>query len=106
MSSDTDLISRIIALTTCGTHISINEHRDVSETVAEYLDFGTVAGVNVSHNRPCIDPDVRRVMAETDTIVEITCYTETPGAAIVIYHYDLIAALTQMLQTLEGNADA
>jgi hypothetical protein len=91
--SDIDLIGRIVALTKCGTHIGVNEHRNYYEPVGVYLDHD---------DDPRIPPDVRRVMVETDTIVEITCYVTTPVGSVVVYHHDLTAALTEMLRILEG----
>lgn len=92
--SDTDLITRIVALTKCGVHIDINEHRDYYETVGEYL-----ARDEDLH----LDRDIMAVMVATDTVVEIIVYPNTPVGQYVVYHHDLTAALTKMLRILEGN---
>jgi hypothetical protein len=94
---DTDLINRIVALTKCGVHIDINEHRNLYETVEQYLPRADDLD---------LDPDVRRTMIDTDTVVEVISYPNTPVGHHIVYHHDLTAALTEMLRILEGNTDA
>lgn len=91
--SDLDLIGRILSHTKISLSISINEHRSVYEPADHYLD---------NDPETTIDPDVRRTMIETDTIIEIWCYPNTPVGHHKVYHHDLTAALTEMLRILES----
>lgn len=91
--SDTDLIGRILARPVVSLSISINEHRGFYESVSYYLDRDPDARINLG---------TRNRMIETDTIIEIWCYPDTPIGNIKVYHHDLTAALTEMLRILEG----
>lgn len=75
----------------CGVYVSINEHRDYYETVETRLN----------HHNAEVDPEVLRRIVETDTLVEVQFYPDTPIGSYVVHHYDLDAALDEALRCLK-----
>ena len=74
-----------------GVYISINEHRDVYQTIDEFISHPEVNYIN---------NDIYNKMIETDTLISITCYPTTPSGCYVSYHYDLEMALENLLNEL------
>jgi hypothetical protein len=52
---------------------------------------------------PEISEEIRKKMVETDTIVSIHFYPDTPISFFDIYHYDLDTCLDLALECLEDN---
>lgn len=79
----------------CGIHIGINVHRDFYQTARESLKEK-----ECYECPPEIADDVRQKMIDTDTIIELQFYPDTPIGSYCVYHYDLDAALTEALGCL------
>ncbi len=79
--------------------ISVNEHRNCYETVREKFNSGPDADF-----REEIDEDVFNKMVETDTIIEIQFYPNTPVGFYRVYHYDIEKAIDQALSILNESA--
>lgn len=64
--------------------LEINSHKDCYETVEEYLK-------GYPHDKfiDDIKQEVYDKMVETDTIIELQVYPDTPIGFYKIYHYDL-----------------
>ncbi len=93
----TDKLKELISKCKCGVFITVNQHRDYYQTAEESLEEA------MGHECPPeIEDDIRRMMIETDTIVEIQFYPDTPIGSYNIWHYDLDTALTQALALLPG----
>ena len=92
-----DKLQRLLERCKCGVFLTVNEHRDYYETAEHRL------ADNYDSNEcpPDIDPAVRAKMIETDTIVDLQFYPDTPVGSYSILHYDLDAALTMALERLE-----
>jgi hypothetical protein len=88
-------LAKLLARCKCGVYLAVNEHRDVYESVEEHLI--DAAGRECP---PQIEPDVRRRMIETDTIVKLHFYPDTPIGSYEVWHYDLDAALDRALSCL------
>ena len=75
----------------CSVSITVNDHKDVYQTVQEYLD---------TENYPDIEQDVLDEMIKRDTIVLLQAYPKTPIGFYRVYHYDIEKAVDLMLEFL------
>ena len=88
--NQTDKLKKLISRCKCGVFVSINEHRNYYESVKEYMsDF---------EDRHDVDPDVMKIMMETNTIIDLHYYPNTPVGFTKIYHYDIDMALDEALE--------
>lgn len=83
-----DLMSRC----KCGVFVTVNEHRDYYVTAEQSLE--EMAGYECP---PEITDEVRQKMIDTDTIINVHFYPDTPISSYDIYHHDLDAALDEAL---------
>jgi len=81
----------------CGVYLEVNKHRDSYESAAEILD--DAEGYECP---PKIAPEVKQRMIETDTIITLQFYPDTPIGFYEIWHYDLDMVLNEALKCL-GN---
>lgn len=88
----TDKLKQLIARCKCGVFVSINEHRDYYKSAADTLE--DAKGYECP---PEIEADVRAKMIETDTIIRVQFYPDTPIGSYEIWHHDLDDALDQAL---------
>jgi hypothetical protein len=86
-------LENLLALCACEVGITVNEHRNYYETAEVFLDER--AGGECS---PDIDPVVRKRMIETDTIVQVWFYPDTPIGSYSIYDSDLDVAVDRALE--------
>lgn len=86
----TDKIQRLLARCKCGVHLTVNEHRDSYLPAGEFLDDLESLGF-------AVQPEVRAGIIETDTIIDLHFYPDTPVGFYKILHYDLDAALDEAL---------
>ena len=66
----------------------MNEHRGIYVTPEEFLE----------DREETVEPEVLKKMIETDTVVNIHFYPDTPIGFYDIYHYDLEKALDEALE--------
>ena len=87
-----DKLKKLMARCKCGVHLTVNDHRDVYETAAQALE-------NLEISMPDIEitPDVRAKIIETDTLIDLHFYPDTPVGFYKVLHYDLDAALDEAL---------
>ena len=89
-----DKLKELISKCKCSVMLSINDHRDNYETVEQYL----------RRNNPEIeDPEIVAKMIETDTIICLIFYPNTPIGSCEIYHYDLDRAFDEALKVRSLN---
>ena len=91
-------LKELLARCKCGVFLTVNEHRDYYNTAAEALDE--------AKGRECppeIEPSVEARMIETNTIVCLQFYPDTPIGSYQIWHYDIDAALDEALACLAPN---
>jgi hypothetical protein len=86
----TDKLARLLERCKCGVHLTVNDHRNVYETVEEWLD-------NMHDFAKDLDPEVRAAMVATDTIIDLHFYPDTPIGFYKVLHHDLDAALDEAL---------
>lgn len=90
-------LNKIYSLCKCSVTISINDHRDYHETAKESLD--EIQSMNKSLVED-IGEDIYNKMIETNTIIKVQAYPDTPVGFYSIYHYDLETALDNMIEAL------
>lgn len=88
-----DKIKEIVSLCKCGVTAIINEHREFSQTAADWIE---------NHKHLGDAPkDVIEQMIRRDTVIQlIAC--PTVGIYYDVFHYDLDAALDEMLNRLKS----
>ena len=96
MTADEKLIT-IINRVKCGFYLTINAHRDYYETVEKYFQSNPIN----QGKQEEIDKDVFQRMKETNTIVEIQFYPDTPIGFYTVYHYDVERALEEAMDLIE-----
>lgn len=95
-----DKLKELLARCKCGVFLTVNEHRDYYNTAAQALDEAK------GHECPPeIEPDVEARMVETNTIVRLQFYPDTPIGSYEIWHYDIDAALDMALNCFAPDSD-
>lgn len=82
----------------CSVSISVNSHRDYYQSVESYIKDQDV------NNDGLVDEigiDIYEKMVESNTVVNIHCYPNTPVGFFSIWHYDLEMAMDEMIKTLK-----
>jgi len=79
----------------CGIHLAVNEHRNYYLTAGQRLEE-----LYTLECPPKIDDNVKKTMIETDTIIELQFYPDTPVGSYSVYHHDLDMALDEALECL------
>lgn len=94
-----DLLQEVINRCKYGVFITINEHRDyyksVEETLEECKEF--------FNGDSAITDEVRNKMIETNTIIEVQAYPNTPIGFHLAFHYSLEEALKKIISLIDGN---
>ncbi len=85
-------LQELLSKCKCGVFVSVNEHRDYYQSADDSLKEQ-----DSFECPPEIEPEIRKVMVETNTIVHVQFYPDTPVGSYSIYHYDLDAALDEAL---------
>ena len=93
-----DKLKMLMSRCKCGCFVSVNEHRNYHETVRQFLSgFGAFSfGIE-------IDPEVKSRMIDTNTVVRLVFYPDTPIGSYDVLHYDIDAALDIALDLLAKN---
>ena len=88
-----DKLQKLLSLCKCGVILTINDHRNIYQSAATYLDD--------LDDLACIDSEIRAKIIETDTIIDLHFYPDTPVGFYKIIHYDLDAALDEALSVFK-----
>ena len=89
-------LKKIFARCKCGVYLIVNQHRDYYQTAEQKLKE-----LDLLDATDEIDPEVRRIMIETNTVVDLQFYPDNPIGSYSIYHYDIDAAIDEALECLE-----
>lgn len=92
-----DKIEKLLSGCKCGVYISVNGHRDSYKSIREKLE--DIPPDDLEE----ISEEIKAKMIETDTLVNIHFYPDTPIGFYSIYHWDLEKALDMALECLEEN---
>lgn len=80
----------------CSVSITVNQHMDYYQSISDYIEylalFENELGVGVLDK-----------IIETDTIIEIQCYPDTPIGFYKVTHYDIDMAMDLMLEAVNNN---
>lgn len=95
-------LNQLLARCKCGVFLTVNEHRDYYQSVSERLE--TLGDRNSDGLE--LDEAVRAKCIETDTLIELQFYPDTPIGFYTIYHYDIDAALDEALACLPATSPA
>lgn len=87
-----DKLQQLIEKTKGSITLEINLHRDYNETVINYLK-----GFSHENYINDISKEIYDKMVETDTIIELHVYPNTPNSFYKIYGYDLNMVLNEAL---------
>jgi len=89
-------LSKLLQNCKCGIYLHINVHRNYYETVEQYFRDNP----RIEKDLDNIDSDVYEKMKETNTIIELQYYPNTPIRFYKVYHYDLEKAIDEALASL------
>jgi hypothetical protein len=89
-----DKLKELMRRCKCGVYVTVNLHRDNYETAEQALTDRIDGRV--------VEAAIRAKMIETDTIIEVQFYPETPISFYWVMHYDLDAALDHALACIEA----
>ena len=95
---DTDSkLNAIMVRCKCGVSLEVNEHRSDHNSAFTALDDARAMGMLPED----LSGAVFKKMIETDTIIVLHFYPETPIGFYRLYHYDLDGVLDQAMAILE-----
>ena len=98
MTQSIDKLKQLLANCKCGVFLTINEHRDYYDTAED--------AINEAKTQECppeIEPSVAERMIETNTVIRLQFYPDTPIGSYEIWHYDIDAALDAALSCFNRN---
>lgn len=89
-----DKLKELMAKCKCSITLTVNKHRDHYQSIADYLqeekDFS-------NDGEMLCEADVEAKIIETDTLIELQFYPNTPVGFYKVVHYDLDLALDEAL---------
>lgn len=92
----TDNLKILLERCKCSVSVEVNKHRDYYQTASEFIEEA-----EAFECPPEIEPEVRRTMIETNTVVVIQFYPDTPIGSYDVWHFDLDEALKQSLECIK-----
>ena len=92
----TEELLELTSLCKAGVYISVNEHRNIYQSAEEALE-------NLSDDEPCCDGDIWARIVETDTLVDVQVYPDTPIGFYKVIHYDLKTAISRVLAAIKAD---
>jgi len=79
----------------CGVHLTINEHRDYYQSAEQRLEE-----LDCLECPPELEDDISQTMIDTNTIIDLQFFPDTPVGSYSVYHHDLEMALNEALEYL------
>jgi len=93
-------LKELLALCKCSVTIEVNNHKDCYQSVKEYIEEKDSYIDDFIND---IGLEVYQKMIDTDSIIEIQAYPNTPISFYVVCHYDLDSALDIILSQIKNN---
>lgn len=90
-----DKLSEIIKRCKCGVYLTVNEHRDVYQSVEDFIKEQNNRRENT------IDEDLAKRLIEADAVYALQFYPDTPVGFYLIYGPSLDEVLDQALEVFE-----
>jgi len=96
-----EMLEKILERCKCTVYLTVNEHRSYYEKVEQFI-------ADRCNKREIdeIGKDVLNEMINTDTIVELQFYPDTPIGFYRLLHHDLEAILSQANQVLNEREES
>jgi len=91
----TDKLKTLLERCKCSVSVEVNKHRDYYQSATDYIEEA-----EAFECPPEIAPEVRRTMIETDTVISIQFYPDTPIGSYDVWHFNLDEALKQCLECI------
>ena len=86
-------LKELMSLCKISVDVSINSHKEYYESVEDHVGWEDVS-----------DKNVLEEMIKRDTVVCVVAYPNTPVSFYRVYHYDLDAAIDEMIAHLREDA--
>jgi hypothetical protein len=88
-----DKLKELFELCAASVTVTHDDHKNYYQTVEEFLNTDAERyGLELD-----IDPEVRKFMIERNHMITLHAYPKTPIGFYTVYHWDLLAAVDQML---------
>lgn len=84
-------LNELCSICDCSVSVDVNPHRDYYDSVESYLE---------DHIEE-VEADVYEKMVETNTIIWVQAYPNTPTGFYKSYHYDLETAISEVLEAVK-----
>jgi hypothetical protein len=88
-----DKLKTLIERCKCGVYLTINDHRNIHQSVTDALFEYASEGFEIA-------TEVQAEIVETDTLIDLQFYPDTPVGSYRVIHYDLDLALNEALKAL------
>lgn len=88
-----DKLTKLLDLCKCGVRLQVNEHRNMYQSAKQALE-------ELRANDEEIADDVCTKIIETDTLISLVCYPDTPIGFYQVFHFDLDSALDEALEAI------
>lgn len=85
-------IKELQSLCNCSVSVIINQHKDYYDSVEHYFK---------DNEDDEIESDVMQKMIDSDTVIWVQAYPNTPNGFYSVYHYDLDMALDLVLNCVK-----
>jgi hypothetical protein len=85
-------LKELISKCKAGFSLEINEHKNVYESVEDYLNE------SLCDFREQIPNDIYKEIVRTDNLVHLQFYPNTPVGFYIVLHYDLDMAINEALK--------
>ena len=79
--------------------ITVNKHRDYYQSVEEHIEEQAFMDDELIEE---IGSEVYEEMKNTNTIIEVQAYPNTPNGSYRLFHYDIDKAVDMMLKCVNG----
>jgi hypothetical protein len=97
-----DDLEKLIARCKCGVYVTVNHHRCVYQTAAQWWEDQKLI-ISQSEAEKIERSDEFRRMIETNIVIEVIFYPENPISFYRVLHHDLNAALAEAVKLIEGD---
>lgn len=91
-----DKLKKLISECECGVYVTVNEHRDMYETAAQWLEKQDLLGDTLTDTTD----EVRAKIVARGVVVDVQFYPTSPVGFHRVVHFDLDKALDQALACL------
>jgi len=92
-------LKELLSKSKASVSITVNQHRDYYQSVEKHIEEQALIDEELIHE---IGKEVYEEMKNTNTIIEIQAYPDTPIGSYRLFHYDIDKAIDIMLSCING----